>query len=139
MLLRLFILCLALVTSLSAEQTWAQLKVGMDAEKAMELLGEPVSVRRGRGFETWIYDQGAEVLVFSVVVGWTAPASSCLKSLSHDVWAAKPGGNFHKTLASVVNKAVMAKAPVSAKAAPATVAAAAGMGYEEYLATLARP
>lgn len=138
-LLRLFILCLALVTSLPAEQSWAQLKVGMAADEALEVLGEPVSVRHGRGFETWIYDHGAEVLVYTVVVGWTAPSSSGLKSVSHDVWAAKPGGNYHKTLAAAVSKAVRANAPVPAKASVAVAPAAAGIGYEEYLRTQARP
>ena len=140
MLLRLFLLCLVSATSLSAEQSWAQLKVGMAADDALEVLGEPVSVRRGRGFETWIYDHGAEVLVYPVVVGWTAPASTGLKHFSHDVWAAKPGGNFQKTLATAVSKAVKANAPLPpAKPTPEAVAAAAGMGYEEYLQTLARP
>lgn len=139
MLLRLFLLCLLSVTSLSAEQSWAQLKIGTPAEAALEMLGEPVSVRHGRGFETWIYDHGAEVLVYQVVVGWTAPASSGIKHASHDVWAAKPGGHFHKTLAAALNKAAKVKAPVTAKTTPAATPATAGMGYEEYLSTQGRP
>ncbi len=135
MLIRLFLFSVALVTSLSAEQTWAQLRIGTSAEDALEMLGEPVSVRHGRGYETWIYDHGAEVLVYQVVVGWTAPASSGAKHSSHDVWAAKPGGHFHKTLAAAVNKAVKVKAPATAKVTPA----AAGLGYEEYLRIHGRP
>jgi hypothetical protein len=134
-LLRLFLLCLALVTSLSAEQSWAQLKIGTTAVAALEMLGEPVSVRHGRGYETWIYDHGAEVLVYQVVVGWTAPASSGVKHSSHDVWAAKPDGQFHKTLAAAVNKAVKANSPVTAKTTATATPANAGMGYEEYLRT----
>jgi hypothetical protein len=138
-LLRFFLLCLLSVTSLAAEQFWAQLKIGTPAEEALQMLGEPVSVRHGRGFETWIYDDGAEVLVYQVVVGWTAPAASGIKHASHDVWAAKPGGHFHKTLAAAVNKAVKANVPVTAKAAPVAAPATAGMGYEEYLRTRVRP
>lgn len=139
MLLRLFLLCLLSVTPLFAEQSWAQLKIGTPAEDALEMLGEPVSVRHGRGFETWIYDHGAEVLVYQVVVGWTAPASNGLQHASHDVWAAKPGGNFHKTLAAAVTKAVRVNAPVTAKTAPVAAPATAGMGYEEYLRSHGRP
>jgi hypothetical protein len=137
--LRLFILSLLLLSSLSAEPLpWAQLKIGMSAEELVDVLGEPVFRRQGRGFETWTYDHGAEVLVYGIVVGWTSPEAPGLKLRSQDVWTAHPKSAFIPALQTALRKAVRPPAPpvAPAKPAPAARPAGAGMGYEEYLRTL---
>lgn len=137
--LRFFLVSLLLVSSLSAEpMPWTQLKIGMSADELVDVLGDPVFRRQGRGFETWTYDHGAEVLVYGIVVGWTAPTVSGLNIHSRDVWAEHPKGAFMPTLQTALRKAIRPPArPVApAKPIPSARPAGAGMGYEEYLRTL---
>ncbi len=137
--LRLLLVSLLLVSSLSAEpMPWTQLKIGMSADELVSVLGDPVFRRQGRGFETWTYDRGAEVLVYGIVVGWTAPADPGLKLRSQDVWANHPKGAFMPTLQMTLRKVVRPPAPpvAPAKPAPSARPPGAGMGYEEYLSTL---
>lgn len=137
--LRLLFISLLFVSSVSAESApWTQLKIGMSADEVMTVLGDPVSRRQGRGFETWTYDHGAEVLVYGILVGWTAPAASGLKMNSQDVWASHPKGAFIPTLQTALRKAVRPPTPPVAppKPAPAARPPGAGMGYEEYLRTM---
>lgn len=134
--LRLLLVTLVLVPSLSAEPVpWEQLKIGMSAEELVEVIGEPVSRRQGRGFETWTYDHGAEVLVYGIVVGWTSPAVPGQKVRSQDVWTAHPKSAFIPALQTALRKAVRQPAATVAPANPAPAARppAVGMGYEEYL------
>jgi hypothetical protein len=137
--LRLIFVSLLWVSSLSAEPTpWTQLRIGMSADELVSVLGDPVFRRHGRGFETWTYDQGAEVLVYGIVVGWTTPADSRLKIHSRDVWADHPKGAFMPTLHTALRKAARPPARPVATAEPPSPAspAGAGMGYEEYLRAL---
>lgn len=134
--LRHLLVGLLLVASLSADPLpWTQLKIGMSADELVNVLGDPIFRRQGRGFETWTYDHGAEVLVYGMVVGWTAPTTPGLKVLSRDVWAEHPNGAFLPTLQTALRKAVRTPAPpiMPAKPAPVIRPAGAGIGYEEYL------
>ncbi len=132
--LRLFAISLLLLGSLSAEQTpWALLKVGMSAEAIISLLGDPIQRNKGRGFETWTYDGGAEVLIYGLVVGWTTPASAALPARSADVWSNHPQGDYFATLRSAVRTHALQSSVVSAaKPSRETPRANAGTGYEEY-------
>ena len=127
--LRLLLICVLLISSLSAEpMPWTQLKIGMSAEELVDVLGEPVFRRQGRGFETWTYDQGAEVLVYGIVVGWTTPIVPGLKVRSRDVWAEHPKGAFLPTVQTALRKAVRPPTPPVAAAQPPPSAPPAGAG-----------
>lgn len=133
--LRHFFLVLLLLTSLSAAPLpWTQLKLGMAAGEILALVGEPLFRSAGRGFETWTYDDGAEVLIYSFVVGWTMPASARVAVRSQDVWRGQPRGDYYGTLRAAVRQAAP-KAKVSPPAGrpPARELRPAkpGMGYEE--------
>lgn len=53
---------------------WAKLKAGMTPIETKAALGDPLLKNRGRGFELWMYDSGAEVVCFlGVLVAWTGP------------------------------------------------------------------
>jgi hypothetical protein len=94
----------------------------------------PVLRIKGRGFETWTYDQGAELLVYGLVVGWTIPATTGGEKRGHDVWSAQPRGDYFATLRSAVIRKPTRKPPVVVIAPSHT-----GMGYEEYLKNLYQP
>jgi hypothetical protein len=139
-ILRLLLLTALLAGPLAAApkqpKQWGQLKVGTTARQAVTLLGEPLSRRHGKGFETWIYDQGAEVLLYrgSAVIGWTAPASANLAARSSDVWSLQPDDEYYATLYSVL-ETFRAIPPAAAKPdpEPESLPAHAGTGYEQYL------
>ena len=77
---------------LSGAEGWAQLKVGMSVDEAMEALGDPLMKTSGRGFELWVYDNHAEVLFYGgPLVGWTTPSKGKAKGHAVDVWQRKPG------------------------------------------------
>jgi hypothetical protein len=135
--LRLSIISLLLAGSLSAAPTkpWAQIKVGMSADEIVTLLGDPVSRRKGRGFETWTYDNGAEVLIYKLVVGWTAPVSATLVVRSQDVWSNRPQGDYLSPVHAVLRQNAAKLAPGPAGKRPLSNT---GMGYEEYLQTYGR-
>jgi len=65
---------------------WAQLKLGMTAEQAMAAVGVPLFRSEGRGFELWIYDSRAEVVMYGGVIAWTAPAGSTATHVAAEVW-----------------------------------------------------
>ncbi|HWA28299.1 MAG TPA: hypothetical protein VG734_21805 [Lacunisphaera sp.] len=119
----------------AAPVPWVQLKVGMDAGEILSLLGEPILRSAARGFEVWTYDDGAEVVVCGMVVGWTMPASVATAVRSQDIWRAHPKGDYLGTLRTALRKAgktpvnELAKRPVQATRPPAPA-----MGYEEYSA-----
>lgn len=143
----LFLLGLLIAGPLAADETeqgWKQLKVGMSAEEAAFLLGEPVLRRHGHGFETWTYDGGSEVLFHATgtVVGWTAPASARLSRRSEDLWSTRPKGKYyptmHAALRELVPTAIAAKPLLrTMKALPVAVVPTptqgAGLGYEALL------
>ena len=57
-----------------AKEGWEQMKAGMNPVDTTSALGAPLFKNRGRGFELWIYDSGAEVVCFrGLVVAWTTP------------------------------------------------------------------
>ncbi len=138
-LLRLLLLTALLAGPLSAapkKKLWGELKVGTSARQAVTLLGEPLARRRGKGFETWTYDQGAEVLLYrgAAVIGWTAPASANLPARSGDVWSLQPDDEYYATLYSVLETFGSIPAPAGAKEETAAApAASSGSGYEQYL------
>lgn len=73
-----------------AAENWSQLKIGMSVEETLATLGQPLLRSTGRGFETWTYDKGGDVLVYGSLIGWTAPASPALAPVavrSKDVWS----------------------------------------------------
>jgi hypothetical protein len=137
--LRLAVISVLLAGSLSAApKPWTQIKVGMSTEEIITLLGllgDPVSRRQGRGFETWTYDHGAEVLIYKLVVGWTAPTSATLVVRSEDVWSNHPQGDYFSPVRAVLRKNAAKLAPATAAKRPLSTT---GMGYEEYLQTYGR-
>ena len=70
-----------------AAENWNDLKLGMSAEETLAALGQPLIRTAGRGFETWTYDKGGDVLIYGSVIGWTAPASVRLAVRSKDIWS----------------------------------------------------
>lgn len=133
--MRLFLISLLLLAPLSAEpMPWAQLKVGMAAGEILSLLGDPVLRSKGHGFETWTYDDGAEVVIYGLLVGWTTPASATTRGHSEDVWRNQPRGDYYATLRSAVRKAA-AKPAVTAPAGspPEKQPVNSGIGYERFL------
>ncbi len=60
-------------TVAGATPTWEGLKAGLEPNEVRGLLGEPLMINGGRGFEVWIYDEQREVVwLRGVVVAWTA-------------------------------------------------------------------
>lgn len=75
--LRLIGICAlgCLSSAAKADDSWLQLKAGMNRFETQATLGKPLFKNIGRGFELWIYDNGAEVVCYrGAVVAWTAPA-----------------------------------------------------------------
>lgn len=77
-----------------AAEKWSQLKIGMSADEALATLGPPLARSAGRGFQTWTYDKGGDVLIFGTVVGWTAPVSAKVAVRSKDVWSENRDGTY---------------------------------------------
>ena len=74
-----------------AAENWGQLKLGMSVEQTIAALGQPLLRTAGRGFETWTYDKGGDVLIYGSLIGWTAPASTqvtaTVAARSKDIWS----------------------------------------------------
>src|SRR5690242_9682961 len=103
-ILRLLLLTALLAGPLAAApKPWSRLKVGTPAQEVLTLLGDPVCARTGKGFETWIYDDGAEVLLWrtGTVIGWTEPADASLANPSRDIWSEQPANRYYSTMYSV--------------------------------------
>lgn len=65
------------VQGLSAADAWTQVKAGMTKAETLATLGQPLITSKGRQFELWIYDSGAEVVCLrGSVVAWTPPVGS---------------------------------------------------------------
>ena len=84
----LAVLFVVLAGSARAASAWTQLKLGMTAEQAVAIVGEPLQRSAGQGFEIWTYDDRAELLFYGPLVGWTAPRSADMIARSVDVWSA---------------------------------------------------
>ena len=132
---RLILLSLLLVSALSAgAEPWSQLKVGMSPQEAVTLLGEPIFRRQGKGFQTWTYDGGAEVLLYitSGVVGWTAPASVKIAARNDDVWSQRKPGVYYATLFSGL-PVIDFKALAASKTKREPVQELAGPDYPQFV------
>ena len=105
---------------LHGEDDWSDLKLGMTAEETIATLGRPLLRTTGRGFETWIYDNGAEVLLYGSLVGWTAPASARVVERSVDVWRENRSGTYFPTFLALLPK------PVAKSSAPEQSAGSSG-------------
>ena len=53
-----------------AAENWGRLKLGMSVEETIAALGQPLLRTAGRGFETWTYDKGGDVLLYGSVIAW---------------------------------------------------------------------
>ena len=75
----------------------------MKPEEATAKLGLPLLRTKGRGFEIWTYDNGAEMMMYGSLIAWTAPASAGLTERSADIWH-KSGAvvNYFPTFLSVL-------------------------------------
>jgi|GEM_PF-4823879 len=126
--LRFFLPAVLLASSLSArEPRWQELQIGHTAGQTVALLGEPLLRSKGRGFEKWTYDDGAEVIFHGALIGWTVPASLRAAARSDDIWKQWPELGYDAAL----RRAAPPEAPRSSKRK--AIAAPAGVGFEEYL------
>ncbi|MEO7413143.1 MAG: hypothetical protein ABIZ81_07285 [Opitutaceae bacterium] len=78
----------------AAVENWGQLKLGMTVEETLAALGQPLIRTRGRGFETWTYDKGGDVLMYGSLIGWTAPLSAIVEVRSKDIWRENRNGPY---------------------------------------------
>lgn len=69
-----------------AEGGWNRLKLGMTRPEVAAALGHPLFCSKGRGIERWIYDNGAEVLIHGLLIGWTTPGVANAVIRSTDIW-----------------------------------------------------
>jgi hypothetical protein len=64
----------------------------MSPDETAATLGRPILQTSGRGYEIWTFDNGAEVLLYGTLVGWTAPGVVHVLKRSMDVWQANRAG-----------------------------------------------
>jgi hypothetical protein len=82
-------LCLLLaLNQVRASDGWLLLKLGMTGSEVTAALGNPLICSKGRGFERWTYDNGAEVLIHGLLIGWTSPGVADVVNRSTDIWQA---------------------------------------------------
>lgn len=56
---------------------WAQVKAGQSVQEVVREIGRPLLRNAARGYERWVYDDGADVLFCGQsVVSWTCPKRS---------------------------------------------------------------
>jgi hypothetical protein len=88
-------LCLLLaLNQVRADSGWSLLKLGMSGADVAAVLGRPLLCSKGRGFERWTYDNGAEVLLRGLLIGWTAPGLADVGKRSSDVWQSGNADTF---------------------------------------------
>lgn len=92
---------------LHGEENWSQLKLGMTANQAAAALGRPMQRTLGNGFEIWIYDNGAEALLFGSLIGWTTPTSASSPMAkpierSRDIWSEDCSEAIYPTFLSLL-------------------------------------
>ena len=85
-LLRLLPLLACLPVLAGGAERWADVKPGMSADETTTALGRPLIRNGGKGFELWIYDQGAEVVFYGGVIAWTVPAGSKVPNSANEAW-----------------------------------------------------
>ena len=112
---------------LHAEEHWSQLKLGLTADETAAKLGAPMLRSRGRGFEVWTYDNGAEVLLYGSLVGWTAPGKANVVERSMDVWRENRSGTYFPTFLALLPQPVVQSPP------PARVTGSAGESGTRWL------
>jgi hypothetical protein len=81
---------------------WARLRLGMTADETEALLGTPLIRTSGHGFELWTYDNGAEVLLYGSLIGWTNSGSTSVATRSFDIWRARRTESFSPTFLEVL-------------------------------------
>ncbi|MBI5691292.1 MAG: hypothetical protein HZC55_14505 [Verrucomicrobia bacterium] len=97
------LLALALAPSPApGEEPWSNLKLGMTPEEAYLTLGFPLLRTAGKGFETWTYDDGAEVLLHGSLIGWTTPRSLPAPARHVDVWRNRPKADYFPTFLAAI-------------------------------------
>lgn len=84
-----------------AAENWSQLKLGMSVEETIAALGTPLMRTAGRGFETWTYDKGGDVLIYGSLIAWTAPAAIPVAVRRKDIWSENPKLTYVAALALV--------------------------------------
>lgn len=73
-ILRFALLGCAAAQSWTAFGAWEEMRSGMSRAEAVEAVGPPAVAGVGRGFETWSFEYGGEVLLFrGSVLYWTVP------------------------------------------------------------------
>ena len=128
--IRLLLLSVLLTGTLSAAPTsWGKLKIGMSAEEAVALLGRPFCRSEGHGYQRWVYDQGAEVLLHGgiAVIGWSVPLPLRAAVRNLDIWSDRASGDYYAALCT-------ARAEQAARRRSGVRAAKPGAVYEDYLA-----
>jgi hypothetical protein len=71
----------------------------MTGSDVAAVLGRPLICSKGRGFERWTYDDGAEVLLHGLLIGWTAPGLADVGKRSSDVWQTGNADTFAAAVA----------------------------------------
>jgi hypothetical protein len=104
---------------LQGEVDWSELTLGMTAEETISTLGPPMIRCRGRGFERWTYDDGAEVLFYGTLVGWTSPGSGPATGRSLDVWSENRSGTCFPTFLALLPQREPPAAPRTPAVRPA--------------------
>lgn len=104
---------------LIGEVDWSELTLGMTAEETITTLGPPMMRCRGRGFERWTYDDGAEVLFYGSLVGWTSPGSGPATGRSLDVWSENRSGPYFPTFLALLPQRESSATPPAPVARPA--------------------
>lgn len=84
-----------------AAENWSQLKLGMSVEETIAALGTPLMRTAGRGFETWTYDKGGDVLIYGSLVAWTAPTPAKATVRRKDIWSEHPNLSYAAALSLV--------------------------------------
>lgn len=82
-----------------ADGGWSLLKLGMTGSDVTAVLGRPLICSKGHGFERWTYDDGAEVLLHGLLIGWTTPGLADVGKRSSDVWQTGNAGTFATAVA----------------------------------------
>lgn len=128
-----FILSLALLgpglPAAESEARWQDLQIGYSVGQTVDLIGEPLLRSKGRGFETWTYDDGGEVLFHGALIGWTLPVGLRAEARSDDIWKQSPGLGYQAALRRFAPPAEPRPEPRKAGAVPP--APSAGVGFKE--------
>lgn len=81
----------ALQAADKVDDRWTLLRLGMTADEALEVLGEPLLKSSGRGFEIWTFDKAGEAVFYGSLVGWSTPVTRDTPRRVVDVWQPAEG------------------------------------------------